>query len=126
MSKITNLQSCFSFMLLNQSMAFSVIFHWFKLNLCLSPLFIARIINLLNLPSLFLVWFISHTDRVFWKFSSWSFSVIKRLLSPLMSMLCRTSLSFKMFLPLMLIFFLIMLFDFLYVKVMELFKSLLY
>ena len=72
MSKITNLESYFWFILLNQSMTSSVFFHWFKLNLCLSSLSIACIINLLNLSSSFLAGFISCTDELFWKFSLWS------------------------------------------------------
>ena len=126
MSKITNLQCCLSFILLNQSMTSSVFFHWFKLILCLSSLLTACIINLLNLPSSFLAGFISRTDGLFWKFSLWSFSMIKQLLSPLMSMRCSTSLSFRIFLPLMLILFLMLLFEFLYVEVIELFKRVLY
>ena len=69
---------------------------------------------------------ISRTDGFFWKFLLWSFSVIKQLLSPLMPMRCITSLSFRMLLPLMLIFFLMLLFEFLCVEVMELFKRVLY
>ena len=126
MSKITNLQCCLSFMLLNQSMTSYVFFHWFKLSLYLTSLFTACIINLLNLPSSFLAGFISCTDGLFCKFSLWSFSMIKQLLSPLMSMRCSTYLSFRMFVLLMLIFFFMLLFDFLYVEVMELFKKVLY
>ena len=108
-------------------MTSSVFFHWFKLKLCLSSLFIIpSIINLLNLLSSFLAGFISCTNGLFWKFSLSSFSVIKQLLYPLMSMCCSTSLSFKMFLPLVLTFCSILLFHFLYVEVMELFKSILY
>ena len=101
-------------------------FHWLKLSLCLSSLFTACIINLLNLPSSFLAGFISCTDRLFCKFSLWSFNMIKQLLLPLMSMHCRIYLSFRMFLLLMLIFFFMLLFDFLCVEVMELFKKVLY
>ena len=105
-------------------MSSSVFFHWLMLSLCLSSLLTACIINLLNLPSSFLAGCNSRTDGLFWKFSLWSFSVIKQLLSPLMSMRFITSLSFRMFLPL--IFFLMLMFDFLYVEVMELFKRVLY
>ena len=88
-----------------KSMTSSVFFHWFKLTSCLSSLFTACIINLLNLRSSFFARFISRTDGLFWKFSLWSFSVIKQLLAPSMSMRCSTFLSFRIFLPLMLIFF---------------------
>ena len=85
---------------------------FFMFNLCLSSLFIASIINLLNLPSSFLARFIIHTDGLFWKFSLWSLSLMKQLLSLLMSMRRNASLSFEIFFPLMLILFLMLLFNF--------------
>ena len=126
MAKIKNLQCYLSFILLNQSMTSSVFFLWFKLSLYLSSLFTVCIINLLKLPSSFLARSISCTDGLFWTFSLWSFSVIKQLLSPLMSRRCSTSLSFRMFLPLMLILFLMLLLGFWYVEVREVFKKILY
>lgn len=87
-------------------------FRWFMFNFCLISLFKAFIIHLLNLPTSFLG-FICRNDGLFWKFSLWSLRAMRQLISPLMSMLCSTSLSFKKFPLLILIFFLMLLFGYL-------------
>ena len=108
-----NLWRCFSFILLKHPLVASMFFRWFMLNFCLISLFMAFIIHLLNLPTSFLEGFICHNDGLFWKFSLWSLRVMRRLISLLMSMLCNTSLSFKNFPLLTLIFFLMLLFGYL-------------
>ena len=108
-----NLWKCFSFILLKHPLVASMFFRWFMLNFCLISLFMAFIIHLLNLPTSFLEGFICHNDGLFWKFSLWSLRVMRQLISLLMSMLCNTSLSFKNFPLLTLIFFLMLLFGYL-------------
>ena len=93
------------------------IFPLIHVQFIVSSLFLASIINLLNFLSSFLARFIS------WKFP---FVVFEHNIHPLMSIRCNASLTFKMFLLLILILFLMLLFVLLYVKVMELLKSILY
>ena len=96
-----------------------VFFHWFSSNFWLIFLLILSNINLLILSSSFLAGLISRTVGWLSKFYLWSFIVIKLLPSSFVSILFITSLSLIKFFPTLLICFLMLLFAFLQVEVIE-------
>ena len=126
MSKTINVCLHFYSILLNQLMTSDVSFHWFKLALFLSLLFILSRMGLLNLPISFFVGLISLIFGLFVKFGLWSFRDMKHSPWWFTRILFTIVLSFTMSFPSKLIRFSMFLFTFLYVVVIESFINLLY
>ena len=83
--------------LFNQLMTSDLSFHWFKLVILLSLLFIFSRMDLLNLPILFSAGFISLVFGLLGKFGLWSFRDIKHSMWSSTRILFAVVLSFTMF-----------------------------
>ena len=77
MSSCIKAHMFFSGMLLNHLITSLVFFHWLRINVSLIFLFIFSKMCLLTLPSSDFVGFNRRHDGLDWKFSLWSFNVIK-------------------------------------------------